>query len=415
MITFSGLLNLFLVCVALSSAAIPLGGAYLKFDWLGVMLVCAAGFFRLGLTGKLDALAVKFTAAFLLYLLLNGLIAFLSGDFNARAYMSYLGQYAMILAAFLVLTSFPFAIDAEATNRLMRLWVRIGCIASLLALAQRLSGELLIDRLLFIPYYDDEAVSFKEIEGLLASTAWFAEASFFGSFLVAPTLYVTQQIIRRETTFGVLARFSVLAMGVFLSYSLATMISLAVGLLALAYMSGRVRRLIVLSAFAAVALAFVDSSLIVARIAELYANLSSFEPGNTDYGTLTSFYKRSIGMAEGAITFLENPVFGVGLGQGHTPFHSGAITIAAELGLVGFALYYGFYLNVIGKLKRVQAPLGTFLIAALLADCANQLTTHHGFHPQYWILLSVAVTLTRSRSTEKQRYRKTVSLDPRSA
>lgn len=377
----------FLIAVSFASAAIPIGGGYLKFDWLGAMLLLAFGFARLLSTLKLNPTAVRFAAVFLPYLILSGLIAAFDKGFNSRGFISYLGQYAIAIGSFIVIAS--MRIDTERLHRLLRLWVWIACIASLLAIAQRLSGRLLIDGLLFIPYYDAATISEKQIAGTLASTAWFSEASWFGSFLVVPTVYAFGT--RRWLALGVLTT------GLFLGYSLTAMLSVGAGIGILALM---LRRFFTLALLAGAVFAF-TSGLIAERFIELYANLVDFVPGSTAEGTATSFYVRSIGWYEGIQAFLANPVLGIGLGQGPIPYHSGAITLAAELGSIGLAIYYALPLLAMHRLHRI--PGTQILIAMLIADFANGLITHHAFHLQRWLLISLVIGWMAHRSTSSAR------------
>ncbi len=144
---------------------------------------------------------------------------------------------------------------------------------------------------------------------------------------------------------------------------------------------------------------FVDAERVVlhlSRFTELFNNLTDFSAGSQYYGTSTSFYVRSVGFYEGLSVFLENPITGIGVGQGERPFHSGFITLLAEQGIIGTVLYFFPLMWIVPKLNRIRKcgdkmmrHLATFFLIALVADYANGLVTHHSFHLQRWLLISI--------------------------
>lgn len=405
------LLTIYLYLIAQASAAIPLGAGYIKYDWIGAIIMLFYGVLLFGVGNKhISKFASRYALIFILYLFINAVISVFGGATNPEGLRSYFGQYLIAIFVFIVISS--LSINTKSLTSILDHWIALGCFASLLAIAQRLSGHLLIDGILFIPYYEGGSISKKIVVDTLASTAWFSEASWFGAFLVVPTVYALGKIILNIPYSASVNYFTHLAvrylsallllLGVYLGYSLTTIISIVLGIALIVIVSGK--RLILLTGMLiAISIIFVSDDLIATRIAELLINLCDFSPGNTKYGTTTSFYERSIAWSSGFDAFMTSPIFGVGLGQGQIPFDSAVITIAAELGMVGLLIYYLLPFVALRNINLLrqrgdQELFAILLMAMLSSDYFNGFVTHHGFNLQRWMLISLVFGWLKSQS-----------------
>lgn len=410
----SHLIYVYLIFIAFSGAAIPFGSLHIKFDWLGAAIICAAGTAQILNGSRINKTVLIYVVLFTSWLVINGMVAALMAQFpyNIRGFSSYFLQFILAFLTFLMISSMD--VRTSIAHKLIAFWVIIACTASLLAVVQILVGDIIVDKFLYIPYYDEATISTKVIAGILAPTAWFPEASWLGSFLVVPTMYVILEMFkeRRLSESRVLycvAAF-ILVLGLFLSYSLTAILSVLIGILAILFLSPRVRLPMVLLVLIGATLVFAFANtervaLQISRFSELFASLVDFSPGDQIYGTATSFYVRSVGFYEGLSAFAEKPIAGIGIGQGERPFDSGFITLLAEQGIFGTVLYFVPLMLIISRLNRIRRygeremrHLAAFFIIALVADYVNGLVTHHSFHLQRWLLISIAFSWVYSLS-----------------
>jgi hypothetical protein len=402
--TETKLVALYIALASLGSAAIPLGSIYIKFDWIGAVVLCLYGV-CLFLLNRLSQYAIAFSLVFLSYLLINGLVftIALGSGFDFDRFLRSFLQFALALMVSTTVVS--MRLRKREVIRLLHVWIVIAAIASVLAIAQKLSGSLLVDKFLFIPYYEGNSISLKVVFGLLASTAWFSEASWFGSFLVVPTVYLFFQVLNSRYLDRALfmhgVAFSLLIIGIFLSYSLAASLSLVAGAGVTLVVSRRARwtfpAVFVVASLLLVSLA--NSPLVelqLQRFVELANSIADFRPGSEIYGRATSFYVRSVGLYDGFLAFLRSPFIGTGLAQSASNYHSGIITLLGELGVVGTVLYFfspvvvAIRLWTIGRQEYSSDRVLCFsMIACLVADYANGMITHNAFHLQRWLLLSI--------------------------
>jgi len=406
------LLLFYLVCIALMSAAIPFGSRYyLKFDWLGGIILCLAGLVLIFRNRWLPQKVFVYVLLFSAFLIVNGIWSKKDAStFDSYQYFSYLLQFYFAFGTFLIIVS--MRLDSRSVIRVLDFWAILAFIAGLLGIAQIISGNLLIDRFLFIPYYQttDFAISRKYVAGILAATAWFAEASHLGAFLTVPFVYAfyrlitgkATQIKRKYSIFGVIG----IGVGILLSYSLTSLVSTVIGLLVLLFCVRRYRIYGVLIALLLVCLTYIFSdfpyiALQIRRIQEAVGYVFNYQLWGTQaYGTMTSFSVRSIGFIEAINDFLNSPIIGIGIGQERdAPYNSGFLTILAQQGLVGLLFYYSVPIIVIRKLFRIRKFesghrhwLATFLIAGLAADYANGLITYHPMVLHRWFLISISVS-----------------------
>lgn len=405
-------LRAYILGVALSSAAIPiLGGIYyIKYDWLAAFVFSAYGlvfiFMKHPATRRLPLIYVLIAV---LYMLINGLLAFAFSreQLSFRAYMSSFLQYGAAFVTFIIFAC--LRIRTDNVFRFMNVWVFIACCACVLSIFQVLLNDLIVDRFIFIPYYEGSEISNKVIGEILAPTAWFSESSWLGSFLIVPAFFSLLSMVHcelsRRTRMLYWMSSALLMTGIILSYSIGTVVSVAVGLVFLVVRSGRTRWTVMVCAvvFGLLGYLFYDEfprlSLLGARIGEAINNTIDYQTGSEYYGRLTSFYVRSTGFTAGFGDFMRSPVVGIGLGQATMFYHSGFITLLAEQGLLGLTIYYFLPLYVIWKLNTIGRKgtgnvrfLSGFFVTALIVDFTNGLIVHNPFHLQRWLLISVAVS-----------------------
>ena len=173
----------YIVLIAFASAAIPFGSIYIKFDWIGAIIICTEGTARISTGGRINKTVMIYVMVFTFWLVNNSVIAVLTaqGQYNVQGFLSYFLQFILALLTFLMLSS--MGVRTAIAHKLLFFWVLIACTASLLAIVQVLVGDIIVDNFLYIPYYDESKISKKIVAGVLAPTAWFAESSWFGSFL----------------------------------------------------------------------------------------------------------------------------------------------------------------------------------------------------------------------------------------
>lgn len=400
----------YLLLLSLFSSAVPVGSFYIKFDWIGGLLVLTFSLMNFFRHKSANPLAFLYVLMFSLYILINALFQQVTAttyDFNG--FVSYSLQYLFVLLVFLGIASFK--INDLSINRVMNFWVALGVLASLLAIAQYFAGSVLIDDLFYMPYGEDANVTSKVVkfeEGdYFAPPGWFMEASWIGSFLVVPTLFSFTLLFQKDHIFDSLfiniLIVSILMTAIILGYSIITLLSIFAGIVTSFFLANRAYNpkyvkfmSILIVGFAAVNIDVVGFQ--ISRFSEIIEFLSDFEPGSLNHGTATSMYVRSVGFAAGISAFLDNVVLGHGIGQSPRPYHSSLITLMAELGVIGVLFLYWLPLYVIKQLFWLKAAirksiakdlLANSLIVCLVGDYVNGTMTHQPFSLFRWFLVSV--------------------------
>jgi hypothetical protein len=400
------LLYIYLLGLSMASSAIPIASHYIKFDWLFGGIICIYGLYQ-RISGKsINGSALKFAILILLCLVLNGIIAsikaksfYLTSGLFTPGYFSYFSQYVFALSIFAVVSSFKLR-TAHVYN-ILDWWVIIAAVACLLAVIQVALGDMLVDRFLFTPYYRRNILSTKIVAGIFAPSAWFGESSWFGSFLVVPVTYTFYLLVAHPFSLQrVISLFALMA-GIFLGYSLTATLTTIVGFCSVLAIQGRFHLLqMVFLCIGCVTSYFLFPTallnLYITRFAQLFLNLWDFKPGSQSFGMATSFSDRSLGFAKAFSDFIENPFFGIGIGQSDRAYHSGFLTILAEQGLVGVFANYAIVVYVLFCLFGIRKTadmaiknLSSCFIALMIADYANGFITHNAFHLQRWILISI--------------------------
>jgi len=399
-------LSFYILAVSFSSVAIPLGNSYLKYDWLGAIVLCLAGAAAILSGQKINRKVIIYVSVYSLFLLLNSMVLEVTSDqrFNMEGFTSSFFQFILAFFTFFVISNSK--ISSLRVMKLMRVWIVIACFAGMLVMIQVVTGQIIVDQYLFIPYFDNSSISIKIISGVLAPTAWFSESSWLASFLVVPIILLLHDIIEgRNSIWGkhwlYLALFTLIG-SLFYSYSLTGLLSVGAGLFFSFVMGKKMRHagimVVCVSFFSLLALIKADVFILqLGRLLELLENLASLNNGGESDGRLTSYYVRSVGIFAGIQDFLKNPLSGIGAGQGSMPYNSGLITLLAEQGVIGIVLYFTPLLYLLGKLNVIRRQAGhlerhiaVLFIVALIADNLNGFVTHNPYHLQRWLLVSVA-------------------------
>ncbi|HJQ76767.1 MAG TPA: O-antigen ligase family protein [Acidimicrobiia bacterium] len=105
-------------------------------------------------------------------------------------------------------------------------------------------------------------------------------------------------------------------------------------------------------------------------------------------------------MEQGMDAFLDNPLFGIGLGNSHELFgqiiHNTLLWTAAELGVIGLIVFAGFLIWIARRLgeafwaaRAVHRPLVSFLIMGNAAMLAFSLSVEAFYQRHWWMLFAL--------------------------
>jgi O-antigen ligase len=226
-------------------------------------------------------------------------------------------------------------------------------------------------------------------------TSLFGDPSLYGRHLVLGMGVVLALLAaRRWRAWPLVAALALLWAGLFFSYSQSSMAALLIVTLALAFLTGssRVRQAVGLLAVAAVVVAG-------AYVAVQLIDGDSLKRVTSD---------RTERVEDAARVIEENPLVGVGIGgqarasrrlagsDRPTPnfvSHTTPLTVAAELGIVGLALYVWLLVGgvrLIAAVRRHHEALGLALLASFLGLFVHALF-YSGFleDPITWLVLAV--------------------------
>ena len=208
--------------------------------------------------------------------------------------------------------------------------------------------------------------------------------------------------------------------GVMFSHSRGAFVT-ALGLVALAgYIRWIPRSHLLAGALAALLLAPLVAPRVVARVASIASTTSLVESG-AGASADGAIKARAAAMLAAANVFMDHPVLGVGAGQ-FKPFysaryqekdprhafreaqdfyaHSLYLQLAAELGVVGLAVFLAIFAVLLRDLDRARrrwrvshpesAELATALLFAILGYLGTSVFLHIGFQRYLWLLAALA-------------------------
>jgi hypothetical protein len=111
-------------------------------------------------------------------------------------------------------------------------------------------------------------------------------------------------------------------------------------------------------------------------------------------------------IGHGIDAFFENPLIGIGLGNSHERYgqiiHNTMLWVAAELGVIGLVIFFGFLLWVAARLRDAFAsaspthrPLVVFLILGNVSMLAFSLSVEAFYQRHWWLLFALAAVASR--------------------
>jgi hypothetical protein len=234
-------------------------------------------------------------------------------------------------------------------------------------------------------------------------TSLFRDPSLYGRHVVIGIVVLLVAVLYGKVNpFLAAALIGLMFAGLWFSYSQSSMAALFIVTLALAAFAGG-RSLKIVAAVTALIVLVGASAVVLSSIKDHSAR------------RFTSDRSRRVELTWKV--FESHPVAGVGLGaqpvasqarskQGGSPTrfvsHTTPLTVAAELGVIGFAAYLallGGSATVIEQVRRRAPPLGLGLGAVLLALFAHSLA-YSGFFedPLTWLAIAVAASFVRWRA-----------------
>ena len=235
-------------------------------------------------------------------------------------------------------------------------------------------------------------------------TSLFRDPSLYGRHVVLGLAVVLVLLLRRRLNPLLAAALVVfLFAGLFFSYSQSSLVALFAVVLALAAFVGD-RRLRLFAAGTAAVVLLGGAGLVAASVEDHSAR------------RVTSDRSRRIDLTVEVIR--DHPLKGVGLGaqpvesqrrseQGGSPSrfvsHTTPLTVAAELGLIGLALYIALLVGgalLVDRVRRRHATLGLTLGAVLLALVVHSLA-YSGFFedPITWVALAIGCAFLAAEPT----------------
>jgi hypothetical protein len=237
-------------------------------------------------------------------------------------------------------------------------------------------------------------------------TSLFRDPSLYARHVVLGiAILVVAVLYRKLNPLLALPLVGVLFAGVWFSYSQSSMAALFVVTLALAVVAGT-RSLRLVAALTALVVLIGSAGVVLVAIEDESAR------------RFTSDRSRRVELTYEVVR--DHPVEGVGLGsqpvasqarseQGGSPTrfvsHTTPLTVAAELGVIGFAAYVALLVGavwLIERVRRIDPPLGLGLGAVLLTLFVHSLA-YSGFFedPITWLAIAVAASFLLSRADDE--------------
>jgi O-antigen ligase len=333
-------------------------------------------------------------------------LAFPAAAFFAFASLSLLWSTdlvrgANLLAFFLLPFAAMLAVIGQAPfpswmpRALAAVAVALGCLFAVIGLWQAAT-----ERLLFFAPNLEVANTYGSF---FRVTSLFRDPSLYGRHLVLAIAVVLVALFFRRLHWGVAAvLIAVLWAGLYFSYSQSSMVALVAVTLGVAAFAGD-RGLRLITAGTAAALVVVIAALLAVEFRDESAR------------RVTSDRSRRVDLT--AQVFRDHPVAGAGLGAqpgesrersarfgpvSNFVSHTTPLTVAAELGVIGLALYVALLAGagrVASEVWRRDAALGLALAAALVALFVHALF-YSGFFedPITWVALGTAASFLAVRA-----------------
>jgi len=235
-------------------------------------------------------------------------------------------------------------------------------------------------------------------------TSLFTDPSLYGRHLILGIAVLVVLFLRERINppLGI-ALVALMWGGLFFSYSQSSFVALIIVVAALALAAGdrRLRRTVLLGGGAAVLLA---AGVVALSVED--ASARRFTSGRSQLvSTTAEVIKRRplVGVGLGSQPLVTREVVGPGAPLPRYTSHTTPLTVAAELGLAGFAAYLALLVGTTLALLRVRrshATLGLALGAILLALVVHSLF-YSGFYedPLTWGVLGVACSFLATRPT----------------
>jgi len=342
---------------------------------------------------RLWPLSVSFLI--LSFLLANLVFTLSFGEVNKWAVWNRTAGLLVLVLSFLMVSLYG-SLRWQNIHTMVRLFIRV---VTLHALVAMLIWRLGLNERFHANYMNARLAGF------------LIDPSAFGGLLVCAFLLAIVVYFRRGALFrpveGMIST-SILALGIFLTYSRSCWVALAVGL-AFTLFTRRVRHIVltavVLSAVTAVAYWMVPVAL------------ESGDESNSAYATSEYMATRE-NTIEGRMTlnlqalglFMESPIWGKGLGytvsgRGAHLIHNTYLWILAEFGAIGFAVFIWFLLTffnrgryAMGHSSSQRLSVNTGLLAVFVAMAGLALGVE-GLNQRHWwlvmALISSSYVLTR--------------------
>jgi O-antigen ligase len=322
------------------------------------------------------------------------------------AYSSDLGKAAENLAFFYL----PFGLlylllrDAPWTRGLL-----LACLGVAVALAVLFAGVGFVEYYRKALFLNPKVVAANEYDNYFRVNSLFFDPSIYGRFLAIVTIAVTAVVLwaraLREQWIGA-AVLAWLLLGLITSFSQSSIAALLLGLAVLAAWRWDVRSTV----YVALALAAIALVLVVVAPPSLHFGLRG-SGGSADNATSGRAKLVSGGLA----LFADEPVYGFGSGSFEAEYrrheragaqsatsasHTIPVTVAAEQGLIGLALYVALMVTALLTLFR---GAGRSPPRIATAACFAALVLHTWVYadfledPMTWTLLGIGVALTAVR------------------
>ncbi|HEX5309424.1 MAG TPA: O-antigen ligase family protein [Solirubrobacteraceae bacterium] len=321
-------------------------------------------------------------------------------------YSSDVGKAAENLAFFYV----PFGLlylllrDAPWTRQLLG-----ACLVVAVVLAVLFAGVGFVEYFRKSLFLNPKVVAANEYDNYFRVNSLFFDPSIYGRFLAMVMIAVTTVVLwpraRREQLLGA-AVLAWLLCGLITSFSQSSIAALLLGLAVLAAWRWDVRATLYVS----VALALVALVVVVAAPSSLHFGLKG-SGGSADNATSG----RTKLISGGLKLFADRPLYGFGSGSFETQYkrhgggtaqnatsasHTIPITVAAEQGLIGVALYVALVVTALLTLFR---GAGRSPPRIALAACFAALVLHTWVYADFledpitWTLLGIGVALSLAR------------------